>query len=101
MLFELLFSLDYFILNHVKKIYILFSCLIGLCCDVHIVSNFILQGSGGFSYLIEPLWWLGMITSKYIAQTLPLFRVIRSSIVDSMFLYKYIVVYRSTNYIGC
>jgi hypothetical protein len=22
-------------------------------------------GSGGHSYLYEPLWWLGMITSKY------------------------------------
>lgn len=31
---------------------------------------FFISGSGGFSYLHEPLWWIGMITSKYIHQGL-------------------------------
>lgn len=25
---------------------------------------FFVSGSGGFSYLLEPLWWAGMIASK-------------------------------------
>lgn len=25
---------------------------------------FVLTGSGGYSYLYEPLWWIGMITSE-------------------------------------
>lgn len=25
----------------------------------------ILLGSGGYGYLLEPLWWMGMITSKF------------------------------------
>lgn len=24
------------------------------------------SGVGGYSYLLEPLWWLGMITSKFL-----------------------------------
>lgn len=28
------------------------------------IVNFSIEGSGGYGYLLEPLWWIGMFTSK-------------------------------------
>lgn len=33
---------------------------------VLLISSWNLLGVGGYSYLLEPLWWLGMITSEWI-----------------------------------
>lgn len=32
-----------------------------------------LSGSGGYSYLMEPMWWGGMVASKYLAFKICLF----------------------------
>lgn len=29
-----------------------------------VIVKFLNEGSGGYGYLLEPLWWIGMITSK-------------------------------------
>lgn len=28
------------------------------------IVDFLIEGSGGYGYLLEPLWWIGMFTSK-------------------------------------
>jgi hypothetical protein len=42
-------------------------------------------GVGGFSYLLEPLWWLGMITSKLA------FSLLTTSLLVSGKLYVFLV----------
>ena len=32
--------------------------------DFHFFFNYV--GVGGYTYLLEPLWWAGMVLSKYI-----------------------------------
>lgn len=41
-------------------------------------------GVGGYSYLLEPLWWLGMITSKCFL--LGLFEFLLGFLLSSFFL---------------
>lgn len=47
-----------------------------LVCDLCIFLE--LLGVGGYSYLMEPLWWLGLITSEWIF--LPVFFVYRINV---------------------
>lgn len=42
-----------------------FSLLCSITCSYFLICT---VGSGGFSYLYEPLWWLGMITSKCVLE---------------------------------
>ena len=36
------------------------------CRFALLILNFSLPGAGGYSYLYEPLWWVGMITSTFL-----------------------------------
>ena len=48
-----------------------------------VVSWSCVAGSGGYSYLYEPLWWAGMITSKVtLLQLLALSTVVMSRILS-------------------
>lgn len=36
-------------------------------CDHKFLLLYPISGVGGYSYLLEPLWWIGMITSKFFS----------------------------------
>lgn len=42
-----------------REIMLVFLFRLILCCFLADV------GVGGYTYLLEPLWWAGMVTSKY------------------------------------
>jgi hypothetical protein len=37
-----------------------------LCYQTAVLMFHVMTGVGGYSYLYEPLWWIGMITSKHL-----------------------------------
>lgn len=39
-----------------------FSKRYGCLVEFFVLNN---TGVGGYTYLLEPLWWVGMVTSKY------------------------------------